>query len=532
VAGDTTVEGNETFFVNLTGPVNATISDGQGLGTITNDDATAPPTGEPVVWTSGVGVTVDGNNLTKTTATGTDAGAASVQRINSGDGFVEFRASETTTYKMVGLSNGNTNASYPDIDFGLDLASGGVVYVFERGANRGTFGSYVTGDVFRVSVTSGIVRYSRNGTVFYTSSLAPIYPLLVDSWLYNQGATITSAFIGGVGGAPPTPPPPPAGSEAVVWTSGVGVTVDGNNLSKTTATGTDAGAASVQRINSGDGFVEFHASETTTYKMVGLSNGNTDPSYVDIDFGLDLASGGVVYVFERGANRGRFGNYVPGDVLRVAVTGGIVRYSRNGTVFYTSTQAPLYPLLVDTWLYNQGATITNAFIGGVGGTPPTPPPPPPGSVAVVWTSLVGVAADGNSLTKTTATGTNAGAASVQQIASGEGFVEFRAAETNTYRMVGLSNGNADASYPDIDFGLDLASGGVVYVFERGVSRGTFGSYVPGDVFRVSVAGGIVRYSRNGTVFYTSTQTPVYPLLVDAWLHNLGGTVTSAFIGGS
>jgi hypothetical protein len=31
-------EKNETFFVNLSGPSNATIADGQGRGTITNDD--------------------------------------------------------------------------------------------------------------------------------------------------------------------------------------------------------------------------------------------------------------------------------------------------------------------------------------------------------------------------------------------------------------------------------------------------------------------------------------------------------------
>jgi CSLREA domain-containing protein len=36
--GDTTFEPDETFFVNLSNPVNATISDGQGTGTITNDD--------------------------------------------------------------------------------------------------------------------------------------------------------------------------------------------------------------------------------------------------------------------------------------------------------------------------------------------------------------------------------------------------------------------------------------------------------------------------------------------------------------
>ncbi|HKA05799.1 MAG TPA: Calx-beta domain-containing protein, partial [Gemmataceae bacterium] len=38
VRGDRRIEANETFFVNLTGPTNATLADGQGVGTILNDD--------------------------------------------------------------------------------------------------------------------------------------------------------------------------------------------------------------------------------------------------------------------------------------------------------------------------------------------------------------------------------------------------------------------------------------------------------------------------------------------------------------
>ncbi len=41
INGDTTLEPNETFFVNLSSPSNATITDGQGLGTIQDDDS--PP---------------------------------------------------------------------------------------------------------------------------------------------------------------------------------------------------------------------------------------------------------------------------------------------------------------------------------------------------------------------------------------------------------------------------------------------------------------------------------------------------------
>jgi peptide/nickel transport system permease protein len=51
-------------------------------------------------------VTVSGNDLTKTAALGWgNSGASSTRAIASGDGYVEFVASETTSGRMVGLSN-------------------------------------------------------------------------------------------------------------------------------------------------------------------------------------------------------------------------------------------------------------------------------------------------------------------------------------------------------------------------------------------------------------------------------------------
>ena len=41
VNGDTLVENNETFFVNVTNVSGASVLDGQGLGTIQNDDTPA-----------------------------------------------------------------------------------------------------------------------------------------------------------------------------------------------------------------------------------------------------------------------------------------------------------------------------------------------------------------------------------------------------------------------------------------------------------------------------------------------------------
>ena len=49
VNGDTTPEANETFFVNLSAPTNATVTDSQGAGTILNDDLPALSIGNALV---------------------------------------------------------------------------------------------------------------------------------------------------------------------------------------------------------------------------------------------------------------------------------------------------------------------------------------------------------------------------------------------------------------------------------------------------------------------------------------------------
>ena len=267
---------------------------------------------------------------------------------------------------MFGLSHGNTDSNYTDLDFGCCWLTTGELRVVEDGTVRGTYGTYAAGDLLQVSVESGVVKYSRNGELLYTSTLAAVYPLLVDTALYTQATTLNSAVLMGNWMAP-TP---------VEWTEVVGVTASGNNLTKTAATGWgNAGAISTLQLASGDGYVEFAASETTTARMLGLSNGNSNASYTDLDFAL-YANAGQLMVYEAGVSKGTFGAYATGDKLRVAVSGGVVTYLRNGTVSYSSAQSPVYPLLVDAALYTQGATLQSAMLAG-NWRPPTPPIPVP-----------------------------------------------------------------------------------------------------------------------------------------------------------
>jgi hypothetical protein len=291
-----------------------------------------------------IGVLAEGNHLTKTGTENTwDAGAVSLEALPR-DGFVEFTTDENTTAKMVGLSNGNTDESYGDIDFAVYLRGDGRFFVYEAGVLRARGGLYAAGDRFRVQVRAGVVTYWKDGAVFYTSAAAPAFPLLVDTSLRTPGATIADVNLESV----------------TFWQNAVGAVATGRDLEKTAArTAWDSGASSIASLT-GDGFAEFTTLEATTAKMAGLSSGDDGTSYQDIDFAVYLRDDGGVAVREGGETRGRFGTYQPGDVFRVQVSGGVVSYAQNGAVFYTSVTAPTFPLLLDTSLRTPGATIADA----------------------------------------------------------------------------------------------------------------------------------------------------------------------------
>ncbi len=87
--------------------------------------------------------------------------------------------------------------SYTTIDYAIYLRNNGALGVYENGANKGTFGSYATGDVLSVERTGSTITYLKNGSVFYTSTVASTGDLHVDTSLYTTGATLNDIVIKG-----------------------------------------------------------------------------------------------------------------------------------------------------------------------------------------------------------------------------------------------------------------------------------------------------------------------------------------------
>lgn len=92
---------------------------------------------------------------------------------------------------------------------------------------------------------------------------------------------------------------------------------------------------------------------------------------------------------------------------------------------------------------------------------------------------------------------------------------------------GFSSQNVDSLYSSIDFAIGVNAGGLVEVFERGVSKGTFGNASIGMTLSVEISAGMVIYRRSGLALYTSQTAICGDLMVDV---SLGAT--NVTIGGS
>ena len=382
VNGDTTVEPNETFVVNLTAPSGATLADAQGQGTITNDDTVVTL---PTLSINDVTVT-EGNSGT-TTATFTVTLSA---------------ASASTVTVSFATANGTATA-------GSDYVAQTGTLSFTAGQTTKTISITVNGDT----------TVEPNET-FVVNLSSPSGATLADA--QGQG-TITNDD---------ATPPPPAASLCPGSTPWASRSLR-SSVTKTAADRVGQRRRRLQPRHQRRRLRRVHPARDVRLRHVSASaNGDTDQGYADIDFALyTYPATASSYIYEKGTYRGSFGAYASGDTLRVAVESGVVKYYRNGTLLYTSTQAPTLPLRVDTSLYSTGAAVQDATLSGT----------------LSWTSrrprrARGLGQRGGSLRlrraasrrrRPTAWG-NAGAASSRGV-NGDGYVEFTAPRDARLRHV-------------------------------------------------------------------------------------------------
>lgn len=152
---------------------------------------------QPVQWTNQVNVADRGGVLQKIDGCQgcDDAGAVSRQIIRSGNGYAEFNVDSPNAFWLAGLSRQGSTIRFNDIDFALRFNGNGHVDILENGAYQSDDTTYQAGDVFRVAVVDGRVRYVKNGSVIHESQRIPQYPLVFLASFGTVGATIAEARI-------------------------------------------------------------------------------------------------------------------------------------------------------------------------------------------------------------------------------------------------------------------------------------------------------------------------------------------------
>jgi hypothetical protein len=130
---------------------------------------------------------------------GWDGGSGGTARIGPG-GYIEARPGNTTGGMMFGLDASDPDYSYSSIDYAMyfNFGSG---YVYENGGGIavGT-AAYTTSDVFRVAwnASTNRIEYSKNGTVFYTSTVVPVSTVYVpDISIYSVNMSATNMVVRG-----------------------------------------------------------------------------------------------------------------------------------------------------------------------------------------------------------------------------------------------------------------------------------------------------------------------------------------------
>ncbi|HKY33165.1 MAG TPA: LamG-like jellyroll fold domain-containing protein [Candidatus Polarisedimenticolia bacterium] len=150
---------------------------------------------------------------------------------------------------------------------------------------------------------------------------------------------------------------------------------------------------------------------------------------------------------------------------------------------------------------------------------------------VIWTEVRNCGITGSAIEKIAGQEglDDAGATSLQQAAAGDASLEFRIEEASRLRFFGLAGTSAGPRAGDLAFAIRIQAG-IAEVRENGAWRADTAA-APGDTFRIELKGGIVSYSRNGSIFHSGAAgSPPYPMAGRALILDLGGGASKVRIG--
>jgi Bacterial Ig domain len=174
----------------------------QAPGAVRNDatilaETVAPPAPPPpsgaFTWGATFNSTTSPGGLIKSSGcNGCNAGGLSVETIATG-GFVEFTPSSGHRL-YAGLGRPDATPGTLDIAYSFSFWPDGGWDIRERNGYRAE-GTFAAGDRFRIAVENGTVKYFKNATLVYVSTVAPTAPTAFNVSLLTLSASVTNAVL-------------------------------------------------------------------------------------------------------------------------------------------------------------------------------------------------------------------------------------------------------------------------------------------------------------------------------------------------
>jgi hypothetical protein len=151
---------------------------------------------EQAFWQTLANITSSGDDLSKPNNSNLNTTNAFSLNDVGNNGYVTTVIAETNRDRYFGISAADAGNGRDGIDYSFRIRDDATLRVYENGTNMGTFGGYSTGDVLRIAIENLVVKYYRNSTLLYTSTVIPAnVPFYLDCAMNDQNSTINNIFI-------------------------------------------------------------------------------------------------------------------------------------------------------------------------------------------------------------------------------------------------------------------------------------------------------------------------------------------------
>jgi hypothetical protein len=436
-----------------------------------------------------------GNNATTTsnsaikdgTTEAWDSSAYSLEPF-TGPVYVTFQISASGNVLMGGFSY-NPGTSFVDMSYGIFTFNSASVGIYENGSQVAVInvGSVVSSsDVWKVDYDGTSVKYYRNSTLIYTSTNAVTQPLHVFFPLFtpNEGVVDVCA----VGTLSPTPTPTPSNTvtptETPTNTPTNTPSVTATNTSTPTETPTNTATQTPTNTPTNTETPTNTATQTPTETPTNTPTNTETPT----------------------------NTVTPTETPTNTVT-PTETPTETPTNTPTNTETPtntVTPTNTETPTPTPTLTPTNTET-------PTPTPTPSSIVNCETFTFIGnnATTTSNSAIKDGTTEAWDSSAYSLEPFTGPVYVTFQISASGNVLMGGFSY-NPGTSFVDMSYGIFTFNSASVGIYENGsqVAVINVGSVVSSsDVWKVDYDGTSVKYYRNSTLIYTSTNAVTQPLHV-------------------